>query len=41
MGNRELNDFHTEGDIDTELGVVKAFCQWGSINYIGDTPTKK
>jgi len=25
MDNRELDDFHTEGDIDNELGAVQAF----------------
>jgi len=25
MGNRKLDDFHTEGDIDNELGAVQAF----------------
>jgi len=25
MDNRELDDFHTEGDIDNKLGAVQAF----------------
>jgi len=25
MDNRERDDFHTEGDIDNELGAVQAF----------------